>query len=181
MANILPLDPSQASTEIAPILDVVKAKMGRLPNLILTLAQSPASLKTYLAASEAISGGQLNARQREVIALAVGEANGCDYCVSAHSAIGKMVGLDEQTILLSRAGTPADPRQAALAAFSRAVVRDRGHVSALDHKAARAAGLSDGDLLEVVANVAVNILTNYTNHVADTTIDFPKVASLVQA
>jgi uncharacterized peroxidase-related enzyme len=180
VANIFPLDPTQASPEVAPILQAVKAKLGRLPNLILTLAQSPAALKTYLSASEAASTGRLDARQREVIALAVAEANGCDYCLSAHSAIGKMVGLDEDTILQARAGVPTDRRQAALVAFSRAVVRERGRVSALDLQAAREAGLDNQDLLEVVANVAVNLLTNYTNHVADTTVDFPRAAVLAQ-
>jgi len=180
MANILPLDPTQASPEVAPILQAVKAKLGRVPNLFLTLAQSPAALRTYLAASEAAATGRLDARQREMIALAVAEANACDYCLSAHSAIGKMVGLDEDAILQARAGVPSDRFQAGLVAFSRALVRERGQVSALDLQAAREAGLEDSDLLEVVAQVAVNILTNYTNHVADTVVDFPRAASLAQ-
>lgn len=175
---ILPIDLTQASSEVAPILQAVKAKLGRVPNLFLTLAQAPAALKAYLGASEAIGTGRLDAKQREVIALAVAEANACDYCLAAHSAIGKMVGLDADTILQSRSGVPANQRQAALAAFSRAVVRERGQVSALDLQAAREAGLDDQDLLEVVANVAVNILTNYTNHVAGTEVDFPKAERL---
>lgn len=181
MARILPLDPTQASPEVAPILQAVKAKLGRVPNLFLTLAKSPAALKTYLGASEAIGSGRLDPKLREMIALAVAEANGCDYCLSAHSAIGKMVGLDEDAILQARGGVPANRHQAALVAFSRAVVRERGKVSALDLQAAREAGLDDEDLIETVANVAVNIFTNYLNHVADTTVDFPKVASLTTA
>jgi len=178
MATIQPIDLTQASPEVAPILQAVKAKLGRVPNLFLTLAQAPAALKAYLGASEAIGAGRLDAKQREVIALAVAEANACDYCLAAHSAIGKMVGLDADTILQSRSGVPANPRQAALAAFSRAVVRERGQVSGLDLQAAREAGLDDQDLLEVVANVAVNILTNYTNHVAGTEVDFPQAERL---
>ncbi|NWJ41368.1 MAG: peroxidase-related enzyme [Geothrix sp.] len=175
MATILPLDPTQASPEVASILQAVKAKLGRVPNLFLTLAKAPAALKAYLGASEAIGTGHLDAPQREVIALAVAEANGCDYCLAAHSAIGKMVGLDADTILQARSGVPANRRQAALAAFARAVVRERGRVSPLDLQAAREAGLDDQDLLEVVANVAINVLTNYTNLVAGTVVDFPKV------
>ena len=178
MARILPLDPTQASTEVAAVLQAVKAKLGRVPNLFLTLAKAPAALKTYLSASEAIGSGRLDAQQREVIALAVAEANRCDYCLAAHSAIGKMVGLDADTILQARAGVPANRRQAAFAAFARAVVRERGQVSSLDLQAAHEAGLDDQDLLEVVANVAVNILTNYTNHVAGTAVDFPEVDRL---
>lgn len=180
MTNILPLELTQASPEVAPILAAVKAKLGRVPNLFLTLAKSPAALKAYLGASEAMGGGRLDAKQREVIALAVAEANGCEYCLSAHTAIGKMVGLDEETIQQARSGLPANRLQAALATFARAVVRERGQVSTLDLQAAREAGLDDQDLLEIVANVAVNILTNYTNHVADTTVDFPKVPSLAR-
>ena len=178
MATILPLDPTQASPEITSILQVVEAKLGRVPNLFLTLAKAPAALKAYLGASEAIGSGYLDAQQREVIALAVAEANACDYCLAAHSAIGKMVGLDADTILLSRSGVPANGRHAALAAFTRALVREQGQVSPLDLQAAREAGLDDQDLLEVVANVAVNILTNYTNHLAGTVVDFPKVERL---
>jgi uncharacterized peroxidase-related enzyme len=181
VAAILPLDPTQASPEVASILQAVKAKLGRVPNLFLTLAKSPAALKAYLGASETLATGRLDARQREVIALAVAEANACDYCLSAHSAIGKMVGLDAETLLQARVGVPADRRQAALAAFSRAVVRERGQVSALDLQAAREAGLDDQDLLEAVAHVAVNILTNYTNHVAGTEVDFPRVDRLAHA
>lgn len=178
MANILPLDPSQASPEVAAILQAVKAKLGRVPNLFLTLAKSPAALKAYLGASEAIGNGRLDPKSREMVALAVAEANGCDYCLSAHSAIGKMVGLDEEAIIQARGGVPAGQRQAALVAFSRAVIRERGRVSLLDLQAAREAGLDDEDLVEAVANVAVNVFTNYLNHVADTAVDFPKVAQL---
>ncbi|MBK7294702.1 MAG: carboxymuconolactone decarboxylase family protein [Holophagaceae bacterium] len=158
------LDPTQATPEVAAILQAVKAKLGRVPNLFLTLAKAPAALKAYLGASEAIGSGHLDAQQREVIALAVAEANGCDYCLAAHSAIGKMVGLDADTLLQSRLGVPTNRRHAALAAFARAVVRARGR--SLLIYAAREAGLDDQELLEVVANVAVNILTNYTNLVA---------------
>ncbi len=178
MATILPLDPTQTTPEVASILQAAKAKLGRVPNLFLTLATSPVALKTYLGASETLGAGRLDSRQREVIALAVAEANGCDYCLAAHSAIGKMVGLDADTLLQARVGVPSDRRQAALTAFARAVVRERGRVSHLDVQAAREAGLDDQDLLEVVANVAVNILTNYTNHVAGTEVDFPKVERL---
>ena len=178
MATIVPLDLAQASPEVASLLQAVKAKLGRVPNLFLTLAKAPSALKAYLGASEAIGSGHLDAQQREVIALAVAEANGCEYCLAAHSAIGKLVGLDADTLLQSRSGVPVDPRHAALAAFARAVVRERGQVSPLDLQAAREAGLDDRDLLEVVANVAINVFTNYTNHVAGTVVDFPKVARL---
>lgn len=178
MAHIAHLDPTQATPEVAAILQAVKAKLGRVPNLFLTLAQAPAALKTYLAASEAVSSGRLTAKEREVLALAVAQANGCDYCLAAHTAIGGMVGLDPDTLETSRIGLPARRRDAALVTFARAVVRERGHVSPLELQAAREAGLDDQDLLEVVSNVAVNVLTNYTNSVAGTAVDFPKAAAL---
>lgn len=178
MARITPLDPTQATPEVAAVLQAVKAKLGRIPNLFLTLAQAPAALQAYLGASEAVGAGRLTAKEREILALAIAQANGCDYCLAAHTAIGGMVGLDSDTIAASRVGVPSQRRWAGLVAFARAVVRDRGHVSPLDLQAAREAGLDDADLLEVVANVAVNVLTNYTNSVAGTAVDFPKAADL---
>lgn len=178
MARITPVDPTQATPEVAAVLQAVKAKLGRIPNLFLTLAKAPAALQAYLGAAEAVGTGRLSAKEREILALAVAQANGCDYCLAAHTAIGGMVGLDSDTLETSRVGLPANRRWAALVTFARAVVRDRGHVSPLDLQAAREAGLDDADLLEVVANVAVNVLTNYTNSVAGTAVDFPKAADL---
>ena len=115
---------------------------------------------------------------REQLALDVGEANHCDYCVSAHSAIGKRVGLTEQEVLDSRRGASADPKTDVLLHFARTVTAKRGVVEDADIAAVRDAGYGDAEIAEVVAHVALNIFTNYFNNVAGTTIDFPKAPAL---
>ncbi len=179
MSRIPQMNPESATGKAKELLDAVKSKLGLVPNMTRAMANSPAVLDGYLSLSGALSKGKLSAKVREQIALAVGEANGCDYCLAAHSAIGKMVGLTSEQILDSRRGTAVDPKAEAVMKFARRVVDERGRVSDVDLVTARAAGLDDAALAEVVANVALNLFTNYFNHVAETDIDFPKVEPIV--
>ena len=114
--------------------------------------------------------------KREIVALAAGQANRCQYCLSAHTLIGKGAGLSAEAIAAARTGQAANALDDAIAGFARALVEQRGVVSADAMANYRRAGLDDGLILEVIANVALNTLTNYTNHIADTTVDFPVVA-----
>jgi len=173
MPTIHPLKISDADGQTAATLEAVKAKLGGVPNLLATLANSPAALQGYLQMSETLGAGQLTARQREIVALATAQENACGYCLSAHSLIGKATGLSEDDIRLARAGTASTIRDAAIASFAQQLVRERGRLDARAVSLARADGLSDGLILEIIANVALNVLTNYTNHVAGTLIDFP--------
>lgn len=178
MPRIAAIDPATADGQAKALLDAVQAQLGMVPNLLRTLAQSPAALKAYLDLSAALSGGSLSAGEREQLALRVGQTNGCDYCLAAHSAIGASVGLSADQIADARQGRATDSRSAALLAFVDQVIENRGFVSDVDLAEARAQGLSDGDLLEVVGHVALNTLTNFSNHVADTAVDFPAAAPL---
>jgi alkylhydroperoxidase family enzyme len=108
----------------------------------------------------------------------VGEANHCHYCVSAHSALGKRAGLTDQDILDSRRGVSTDPRADVLIRFARTVVEKRGVVEDADLATVRESGYGDAEIAEVVANVALNIFTNYFNNVAGTAIDFPQAPAL---
>lgn len=179
MSRIHQIAPEAATGTAKELLDAVKAKLGLVPNMTRAMANSPAALQGYLGLSGALGKGSLSAKNREQIALAVGEANQCDYCLAAHSTIGKMVGLTPDQILDSRRGTAIEPRSDAVIRFARKVVNERGLVSDADIAEVRAAGLDDGGIAEVVANVALNIFTNYFNHVAATDIDFPKAEALV--
>lgn len=179
MSRITQINPESATGRAKELLDAVKSKLGLVPNMTRAMANSPAVLDGYLSLSGALSKGNLTAKLREQIALAVGEVNGCDYCLAAHSTIGKMVGLSAEQIMDSRRGTANDPKAEALVKFALRVVDERGRVSELDLANARVAGLDDAALAEVVANVALNIFTNYFNHVADTDIDFAKVEPIV--
>jgi uncharacterized peroxidase-related enzyme len=175
MPRIAPLDPATADGDVKATLSAVKTKIGMVPNLFSTFARSPAVLNGYLALSDALGAGALTAKQREIVALAVGQANECHYCLSAHTLMGKGAGLSPEAIRKAREGKADDVTDNAVALFARRVVKTRGQVSDADLAAARSAGLDDARILEVIAGVAINVLTNYTNNLAQTDIDFPKV------
>ncbi len=174
MSRIPAIDLETAPASVKPLLDGVQKGLGVTPNLFRVAAQSPAALEALTAFFGAVSKGSFNAGNREAIALAVSEANGCDYCLSAHTVLGKGAGLDERAIEDARSGRSSDERRAALLALAKSTVENRGRVGgALDD--ARRAGLSDSDIVELVANVSLSIFTNYLNELAGTDIDFPIV------
>ena len=178
MNRIPTIDPISATGQTAQLFAAVKSKLGVVPNLMRTFAQSPATLEAYLGFSATLAKGVLPALVCEQLALTVAEANGCDYCLSAHSLLGKGAGLTSDTIESARRGESADPKVAALLKFAQAVVASRGQVSDEVVVAARSAGVSDVEIVEVVGQVALNVLTNYLNNVARTTIDFPRAKPL---
>ena len=151
MTRIAPVAIERTDPDTAATLQAVKKKLGMLPNLIATLARAPAALRGYLGLSEALGGGRLSARRRELIAIAMAEENACEYCLSAHAAIGRGAGLDERDITRARAGEATDPTDAAVVALALEVARTRGGVADSDLAAARRAGLDDGLIVEVVA------------------------------
>jgi uncharacterized peroxidase-related enzyme len=178
MSHIPTVSESTATPEQQAILTAVRKSLGIVPNLVSTLAQSPAAANAYLAFSGALSKGSLSAKTRELIALAVGEANSCDYCVSAHTYLGNHAGLTEEEVLDARRGTSSEPKRKAALSFIKKLVAERGHVRAEDIESLRQQGFSEGDIVEIVANTALNIFTNYFNHVAATEIDFPVAPKL---
>src|SRR5262245_47188861 len=178
MERIVPVDPQTAQGKTKELLDGVKAKLGVIPNMTRAMAVSPAVLEAYLGIFGALSQGVLPPTVREQLALDVSQANECDYCVSAHSLIGKRVGLTEQAVLDSRQGHSADPKTDPLLRFARTLVEKRGLVTDADVAAVREAGGGDAEIAEVVAHVGLNTFTNYFNHVAATTLDFPKAPAL---
>ncbi len=179
MSRIPQINPESATGKARELLDAVKSKLGLVPNMTRAMANSPAVLDGYLSLSGALSKGSLTAKQREQIALAVGQANECDYCLAAHSTIGKMVGLSAEQIMDSRRGTAVDTKSDAVIRFARRLVDERGRVSDIDLTEARTAGLDDAAIAEIVAHTALNIFTNYFNHVAETDIDFPKAEPII--
>lgn len=179
MSRIHQIVPESATGKAKELLDAVKGKLGLVPNMTRAMANAPAVLEGYLSLSGALGKGALSAKDRERIALAVGQANGCEYCLAAHSTIGKMVGLTADQILDSRRGTSVESKSAAIVQFARQVLDKQGRLSDADLADARVAGLDDAAIAEVVGNVALNIFTNYFNHVAATDIDFPKAEPIV--
>lgn len=177
MQRIPALDPAKANADVRATLDAVKAKLGMVPNIVKTMALAPSVLNGYVSFSGAVGAGELPAKLREQIALVTAQTNGCDYCASAHQALGKMAGLSAEEIARSHRGQSADAKAQAALTFAQAVLGKRGKVSDSELAAIKAAGFSEGQVLEIVANVALNIFTNYFNNVADTEIDFPRVST----
>ncbi|TWT92124.1 Alkyl hydroperoxide reductase AhpD [Botrimarina colliarenosi] len=181
MPRIQPIDRTLAPPATAELLDGVQKKMGVVPNLIATMAQSRAVASAYLGFSQALASGSLSAQLRERIALAVGEANGCDYCVSAHTALAKQAGLTEQETCDARRAEATDEKEAAALQFAQQIVTDRGVVTDGNVERVRQVGYTDGEIAEIVAAVALNLFTNYFNHVAGTEVDFPAAPKLAVA
>lgn len=174
MSRIEPINHEESTGKAKKLLDAVKSKLGMAPNLMKTMAHSPAVLEAYLNFSGTL-GTTLNAKLREQISVLTAEENGCGYCASAHTALGKMAGLDETAILAARAGNSTDAKTDAALKFARQLIVNRGKVSDENLQMVKAAGYSDGEISEIVANVALNIFTNYFNETAQTTVDFPAI------
>jgi uncharacterized peroxidase-related enzyme len=165
-----------------PLLAAVKKQLGVVPNLMKLVGNSPAALEGYLSLNGALGKGELNVKLRESIALAIAEYNGCDYCLSAHDYLGRNVaGLNDRDVDAARGGHAQDPRADAVLRFARRVAETRGRVADVDIAAVRAAGVDEAGTIEIVVNVALNVLTNYVNNVAQTDIDFPKVSARLAA
>jgi uncharacterized peroxidase-related enzyme len=162
-----------------PQLAAVKKQLGVAPNMFRTIAHSPAALEGYLSLSGALAKGSLDAATRERIALAVAEFNGCDYCLAAHAYLGKNVAkLSDGEIEANRRGRSTDAKADAAVAFAAKAASERGRVCDADISGVRSAGFTEADIIEIVAHVALNTLTNYVNNVARTAVDFPKAAAL---
>ena len=172
--SIPALDQFPAATR--PLLDAVEKQLGVVPNLMKVVGNSPAALSGYLALNGALGKGALGTKTGERIALAIAEINACGYCLAAHTYLGKNVGkLDEAEIEANRSGASNDPKADVAVRFAASVAQARGHVSDAAVRAVKDAGYGDAEVMEIVAHVALNTLTNYVNEVAQTEIDFPAV------
>lgn len=181
MPRIQPVTDDQASPEAAEVFGAITQKIGKVPNLYRTLGHAPSVLGGLLKLGEALDGGSLSAPVKEQIALRVANRNACDYCESAHTAIGESVGLSEEQTLAARQGQAEDAQAQAVLALVDAILEREGFVTDEQLQAARDAGLTDGQVFEVVGQVVKNIFTNYINHIAQTDIDFPTIPRLQEA
>jgi len=171
------ISPVSESTDVAvtAILDDMKARRGKAPNAMATLAQSSAAFNGYHALKKSLMRGRLTIRQREIVALVTAQVNSCQYCLSGHTEAAATVGLTSTDILNARAGKGANALDNAIATFAMKVIQHRGLVDDDDLVIARGAGVDDSLMVEIVANVALNTFTNYNNRLADTEIDYPVV------
>jgi uncharacterized peroxidase-related enzyme len=173
--RIAPLSNDAAPAASTKILESVHAAVGMVPNLHRTLAHAPAALETYVLMSQTLGKGALDARLRESLAISTAATNGCGYCASAHTAIGRGLKIDALELARNLDGTSADPRTAAALEFARALTDTRGDVTDEQIEALRDAGFDEEQLVEIVAHVGMNSFSNMFNVLARTTIDFPRV------
>jgi uncharacterized peroxidase-related enzyme len=174
------IDPGMAKGKAKELLDAVQKKYGGAPNSFKTMANSPAAFQGFLDLSGTLEGGVLPFETRYQIAIAVSEINGCAYCLSAFTAIGKSGGMKDETLAMCQIAGSTDPKIDAILKFAAAIVRERGAVTPQDFQKVKSAGCSDEEILEIVANVALYTFANYTNLVVRTEIDFPLVTQMKQ-
>lgn len=175
MTGLTLIDPASASGKNAELFTAIKGKLGLIPNMTRAMANSPVVLESYLGFSGALGSGKLPAKLREQIALLVAEVNRCSYCLSAHTAIGKLVGLNPAETDAAREGLSSDARSGAALTFAKNVLITGGAVGDEQVARVRAAGFSDGEIAEIIAHVALNVFTNFFNKAAGVPVDFPVV------
>lgn len=175
MPRIQPVDPAKAQGKAKEYLDGIQAKLGGTPNIFKTFAHSPAVGEFYANGSAALGKSTLSAGLREQLALTVAGANACNYCASAHTAIGKKLGVADDELPAALKGQSKDAKTQAALTFAKKAVDAKGKLNDADVKAVKDAGYTEAEVLEIIAVVAFNIFTNYFNHIVDTEVDFPKV------
>jgi uncharacterized peroxidase-related enzyme len=175
MARVQVVNPATATGEAKKLLDAVQAQLGITPNFIRVLANSPKALEGFLGLYGALGGATVSKATQERIALVIAEGNSCQYCVSAHTAIGRGAGLSNEEMALNRKGGSSDAKAAATVSFAKALNTNLGEITAAEFDAARNAGLTEGEIVEVISVVALNIFTNILGKATRVEIDFPKV------
>ncbi len=179
MTRLQALNPAEATGKTKELFDAVQGKLGVIPNMMRTMAHSPALLEGYLNFGGALEKGVLSTKTRELLALAIGESNDCEYCVSVHSYLSEnLLKQDRETILSARKGFSKDAKTDAILKLAKTLVSKNGRTTDEDVQAAKNAGMTDAEIAETIGHVALNILTNYFNNTVETALDFPEVATL---
>lgn len=176
MQRIETIDPAAASGRAKELLDKTQAQLGRIPNLYRAMASSSAALDGYLSFRKALVDGRLTIPLREQIALLVADFNACEYCVSAHTFRGQKVGISETELASNQRAESSDAKTRAALRFVKSLLAKRGMIDGGEFADVKAAGWSDEEVGEMVAHVALNVFSNYFNHVAQPALDFPRAA-----
>lgn len=174
MARLTALDPEETTGKSKVLFDSIHAKLGMVPNMMRTMGNSPAVLNGYLGFNSGLNSSSISSKLRELIAISVANVNGCDYCNSAHSYTASKIGITPRAIQDAQQGISEDVKINAALIFANEILVGRGAVSDNAIKNIKASGYTEGEIIEIVAQVSLSIFTNYINIVASTDIDFPK-------
>lgn len=175
MSRIKIVTDQSANTDQKALFDAIQGQLGMVPNFLRIIGNSTVALKSFLGLYGVAGAGSLDPLTRERIALALAEQNACEYCVSAHTAIGGQAGLSGDEMKANRAGTSQDAKAAAAVEFARSLVEHKGEVTTEDIAEIRKAGYSDADLVEIIMHVGMNLITNILGKASRVDIDFPHV------
>lgn len=176
MTTVPLVEPTAATGSVKDQLDQIHAAFGAVPSMFRAVANSPAALTSMWSSFGALAGGALGPALTEQIAVAVADRNSCEYCLAAHTALGRKAGVSREALASAQGGVSDDPRTAALLTFALLLVERRGQVTAAEVQAVRDQGWGDEHVVEVIAQVALNLFTNYVNIALDVPVDFPTVA-----
>lgn len=157
------------------MLDQVQGAFGATPHMFRAVANSPSALASMWGSFGALGSGTLGAKLGEQLAVAIADLNDCEYCLSAHTALGRKAGASAEEMSAAQAGQSHDPKTAAALTFVTRVVRNRANISDADVDALRQVGFDDGAIMEIMAHVALNTFTNYVNVAFNVPVDFPLV------
>lgn len=176
MAQVALIDPASTTGSVTTPLDQIKGAFGVVPNMFKAVANSPAALQSMWGSFGALGGGTLGARLGEELAVAIANANKCEYCLAAHSALGRKAGASVEEMAAAQIGASSDPRTQAALNFALKVVKNKAAVTTSDIETLKAAGFNDEGVVEIIAHIALNLFTNYVNVALDVPVDFPSVA-----
>lgn len=176
MSRIPLIDRNQTTTDRKELLDSIHGAFGATPNMFRAVANSPAALRSMWGSFGALGNGVIDAKLGEQIAVAVADRNACEYCLAAHTALGRKAGATSEEMTAAQMGESSDPKTQAALTFALKVVNHRAQVSAADVDALRRVGFNDEEVVEILAHVALNLFTNYVNVAFDVPVDFPKIA-----
>ncbi len=171
--NTALLTTETAPASVQPLLESVSRKYGFVPNTYGVLAHSPLAVHAYLTLTDLIgTHSGLTPQEQQVVMLSVSAENGCEYCVAAHTVVAGMYKTPADAVAAIRSGTaPADARLAALASFTRSVVKNRGWVPESEQQAFLDAGFSVSHVFDVLTILALKTLSNYANHLGNPPLD----------
>lgn len=175
MSRINLVTAEQANNEQTALFDAIQGQLGMVPNFLKVFANSPAALRAFLGLHGIANEGALDPQTRERIALGLAEQNACEYCVSAHTAIGRKAGLSSSEIEANRAGGSQDAKAAVAVKFARSLAEHSGAVTTAELLEVRNAGYNDAEIVEIITHVGMNLLTNILGKASRVEIDFPKV------
>ncbi len=181
MSNLPMKDPANATGKQKEIFAQINGAIGVVPNMFKTIGNSSAALESMWASFGALGNGKLGAKLGEQIAVLVADINRCEYCLAAHTFLGQKAGVSAEQMAQAQAGLSADKKTQAALDFAAKLVKNRAQVTKADVQKVRDAGFSDEEIAEILAHVALNIFTNYTNVAFDVPVDFPKVNLLEAA